>query len=128
MIVKDKDEYFEYVQAEMAKAAMRIDEVRQWRSQPAQNCDLPGNVQVTIAPGDRPTYYEAKVSAPKALIEKAKVCGLPLATNYNWWPTGHELGSTRTLRSASEVASFLATIRSEIEETLSAEVVAEHSV
>jgi len=128
MIVRDKDEYFEYIEAEMTKAALRIEEVRRWRAQSPRICSLLGNVQVTIAPGDRPTYYEAKITAPKALIEKAEMCGLPLATNYNWWPTGHELGSTRTLRSAEEVASFIANLQSAIEETLSAEVVAEYSV
>jgi hypothetical protein len=74
--VKDKDEYFEQVRAEMLKAAERIKEVRAWRSQQPQSYEWPGNVQVTIAPGGKPPYYEARFVArdARARDSAAKQC------------------------------------------------------
>ena len=128
--VKDKDEYFEQVQAEMSRAAARINEVRAWRSQQPQSYEWPGNVQVTIAPGGKPPYYEARFVAPRALIEKARTCGLALA-RHQWWPTNNNnlVSMTWTLKE-QEINMSLATLKKLVEDAASieAEVIAQYSV
>jgi len=126
-IVKDKEEYFSTVKAEMEKVAEELEALRTWRSQPTQQYELPGNVSVTIAPDDRWSRYEADVVAPKALIEKARTCGLKLGQRTwgskddcaQWWCP---------LRDEAEVARILEELRSEIEETLNTEIIAQYSV
>ena len=127
-IVKDKEEYFQQVQEEMARAKTRIEALREWRSQPAQRYELPGDVQVTINPHKHWTlHYEANVIAPKALIEKAKACGLKLGQRTwgskddcaQWWCP---------LRDEAEAMRVLNELRSEIEEALGTEIVAQYSV
>jgi len=127
--VKDKDEYFNQVQAEMSRAATRIKEVQAWRSQPTRRYEWPGNVMVTIAPKSKPPYYEVKFIAPQALIEKAEQCGLALA-KHQWWPTDNsKVSMTWTLKD-KEVELSLATLRKLVEDaaTTKAEVVAQYSV
>ena len=125
-IVKDKEEYFRRVQEEMAKATTRIESLREWRSQPVRQYELPGNVQVTITPS-RWSSYEAEVIAPKSLINKAKSCGLKLSQRIwgskddcaQWWCP---------LRDEAEAMRVLNELRSEIEEALGTEIVAQYSV
>ena len=128
--VKDKDEYFEQVRAEMLKAAERIKEVRAWRSQPTRRYEWPGNVMVTIAPKSKPPYYEVKFIAPQALIEKAEQCGLALA-KHQWWPTNddNQVSMTWTLKD-NEIELSLATMKKLVEDAASieAEVVAQYSI
>ena len=127
-IVKDKEEYFFYVQKEMAEVEERIITLRAWRSQPPVYYDLPGNVQVIVSSHPEwASYYEAKVVAPKALIEKAKSCGLDLARG-TWLPKGNQVSLTWPLESKAQVASFLSTLKNRIEEALSTEVVAQYSI
>ena len=126
-IVKDKEEYFRRVQEEMAKATTRIESLREWRSQPVRQYELPGNVQVTITPS-RWSRYEAEVISPKALIDKAKACGLKLGQRI-WGSKNEHLSRWWCpLRDETELARILAELRSEIEETLNTEIVAQYSV
>ena len=127
--VKDKDEYFNQVQAEMSRAAARINEVRAWRSQPTQRYEWPGNVRVVMKAGSRPPFYDVTFIAPKTLIEKATQCGLALA-KHQWWPTDNsQVSMTWTLKD-KEVELSLATLRKLVEDaaTMKAEVVAQYSV
>jgi hypothetical protein len=127
-IVKDKEEYFSTVKAEMEKVAEELEALRTWRSQPTQHYELPGSVSVTITPDDRWSRYEAEVIAPKALIDKAKACGLKLGQRI--WGSKNEHFSRWwcPLRDETELARILAELRSEIEETLNTEIVAQYSV
>ena len=126
-IVKDKEEYFSTVKAEMEKVAEELEALRAWRSQPTQHYELSGGVSVTITPDDRWSRYEAEVIAPKALIEKAKACGLKLGQRTwgskddcaQWWCP---------LRDEAEAMRVLNELRSEIEEALGTEIVAQYSV
>jgi len=128
--VKDKDEYFNQVQAEMSRAATRINEIREWRAQPTQILEWPGDVKVIIKANSKPQYYEVKFVAPKALIEKAAMCGLALA-RHQWWPTNDNsrVSMTWTLKD-KEVELSLATLRKLVEDaaTMKAEVVAQYRV
>jgi len=128
--VKDKDEYFEQVRAEMLKAAERIKEVRAWRSQPTRRYEWPGNVMVTIAPKSKPQYYEVRFVAPKALIEKAAMCGLALA-RHQWWPTNddNQVSMTWTLKD-NEIELSWATMKKLVEDAaaIEAKVIAQYSV
>jgi len=128
-ITKDKEEYFKRVQKEMERVAKELKELQEWRSQPSQHHNLPGNVRVTISPHPQwALYYEAKVIAHRALIEKAKVCGLKLG-NSSWHPKDdHYMELTYPLRDSEAIATFIYNIRSEVEETLSTEIVAQYSV
>jgi len=127
--VKDKEEYFAQVKVEMAKIAGEINKVREWKSQPSQEYDLPGGVQAIISPHPEwAFYYKAQVIAPKSLIETAKACGLKLTRN-TWSPFGdHHMELTWPLRDSEDVATFLDNIRSEVEEALATEIVAQYSV
>ena len=127
--VTNKDEYFERVQAEMSKAAERINEVRAWRSQPTQRHEWPGNVMVTIAPKSKPPYYEVKFIAPQALIEKAALYGLALA-RHQWWPTDNNRVSMTWTLKEQEINMSLATLKKLVEDAASieAEVIAQYSV
>jgi len=127
-IVKDKEEYFEHIQEEMSKAAKRIEALQEWRLQPVQNYELPGGVQVTISPHKHWTlHYEANVVAPKSLIDKAESCGLKLGQRTwgskddcaQWWCP---------LRDEAEAMRVLNELRSEVEEALSTEIIAQYSV
>ena len=127
-IVKDKEEYFSTVKAEMEKVAEELEALRTWRSQPTQNYELPGSVSVTITPDDRWSRYEAEVIAPKALIDKAKACGLKLGQRI-WGSKNEHLSRWWCpLRDETELARILAELRSEIEETLNTEIIAQYSV
>ena len=128
-IVKDKEEYFEHIQEEMSKAAKRIEALQEWRLQPVQNYELPGGVQMTISPHKQWTFhYEANVVAPKSLIDKAKTCGLKLSQR-TWGSKGDHLARWWTpLRDEAEAARVLGELRSEVEEVLQTEVVAQYSV
>jgi len=127
-IVKDKEEYFEYIQEEMSKAAKRIKLLREWRAQPVQHYELPGDVRVTISPHKHWTsHYEADVIAPKALIEKAKACGLKLGER-TWGTKDEHARWWCPLRDEAEAARVLGELRSEVEEVLQTEVVAQYSV
>jgi len=126
-IVKDKEEYFSTVKTEMEKVAEELKALRTWRSQPTQHYELPGNVSVTIAPDDRWSRYEANVVAPKALIDKAKACGLKLGER-TWGTKGEHARWWCPLRDEAEVSRILEELRSEIEETLQTEVIAKYSV
>jgi len=128
--VKDKDEYFNQVQAEMSRAATRINEVREWQAQPTQILEWPGDVKVIIKANSKPQYYEVKFVAPKALIEKAAMCGLALA-RHQWWPTNddNQVSMTWTLKD-NEIELSLATMKKLVEDAASieAEVIAQYSV
>jgi len=126
-IVKDKEEYFSTVKAEMEKVAEELEALRTWRSQPTQHYELPGSVSVTITPDDRWSRYEAEVIAPKALIEKARTCGLKLSQR-TWGSKGDRARWWCPLRDEAEVARILEELRSEIEEALQTEVIAQYSV
>ena len=126
-IVKDKEEYFSTVKAEMEKVAEELEALRTWRSQPTQHYELPGNVSVTITPDDRWSRYEAEVIAPKALIEKARTCGLKLSQR-TWGSKGDRAQWWCPLRDESEAARVLGELRSEVEEALGTEIIAQHSV
>jgi len=128
-ITKDKEEYFQRVQKEMEKVAAEIRKLEEWRAQSPQHYDLPGNIRVTIKPhSEWHLYYEAEVVAPRALIVKAEECGLKLTRN-TWWPLDdHHMELTYPLRDSEDVAIFLDNIRSEVEEALATEIVAQYSV
>jgi len=128
-ITKDKEEYFRRVQKEMERVAAELRKLQEWRAQPPQHYDLPGNVLVTISPHPQwALYYEAEVIVHKALIEKAKECGLKLG-NVTWWSKDdHHMALTYPLRDSEDVAIFLDNIRSEVEEALATEIVAQYSV
>jgi len=127
-IVKDKEEYFSTVKAEMEKVAEELEALRAWRSQPTQHYELSGGVSVTITPDDRWSRYEAEVIAPKALIDKAKACGLKLGQRI-WGSKNEHLSRWWCpLRDETELARILAELRSEIEETLNTEIIAQYSV
>jgi hypothetical protein len=126
-IVKDKEKYFRRVETEMKKAAASINQLRSWRTQPSQHHELPGDVDVTIAPYDRWSRYEANVVAPKSLIDKAKLCGLKLGQR-TWGSKDDHAQWWTPLRDEAEAARILAELRSEIEETLQTEVVAQYSI
>ena len=128
-ITKDKEEYFRRVQKEIEKVAAELRKLEEWRAQPQQRHNLPGNVQVTIKPhSEWHLYYEAEVIAPRNLIVKAKECGLKLS-NVTWWSKDdHHMALTYPLRDSEAIATFIDNIRSEIEETLSTEIVAQYSV
>ena len=127
-IVKDKEEYFQQVQKEMSKAATRIEALREWRLQPVQHYELPGDVQVTISPHKHWTsHYEADVIAPKALIEKAKACGLKLGER-TWGSKDDYAQWWCPLRDEAEAMRVLNELRSEVEEALATEIVAQYSV
>ena len=128
-ITKDKEEYLERVQKEMTKVSAEIRKLEEWRAQPPQHYDLPGNIRVTIKPhSEWHLYYEAKVVAPRALIVKAEECGLKLTRNM-WWPLDdHHMELTYPLRDSEALANFLDNIRSEVEEALATEIVAQYSV
>jgi len=128
-ITKDKEEYLERVQKEMTKVAAEIRKLEEWRAQPPQQYDLPGNIRVTIKPhSEWHLYYEAQVVAPRALIVKAEECGLKLTRN-TWWPLDdHHMELTYPLRDSEALANFLDNIRCEVEEALSTEIVAQYSV
>jgi hypothetical protein len=128
-ITKDKEEYLERVKKEMTKVAAEIRKMEEWRAQPPQHYVLPGNVQVTISPHPQwALYYEAEVIVHKALIEKAKEYGLKLG-NVTWWSKDdHHMALTYPLRDSEAIATFIDNIRSEVEETLSTEIVAQYSV
>jgi len=128
-ITKDKEEYFGRVQKEMERVAAELRKLQEWRAQPPQHYDLPGNVLVTISPHPQwALYYEAEVIVHKALIEKAKECGLKLG-NVTWWSKDdHHMALTYPLRDSEAIATFIDNIRSEVEETLSTEIVAQYSV
>jgi len=126
-IVKDKEEYFSTVKAEMEKVAEELEALRTWRSQPTQHYELPGSVSVTITPDDRWSRYEAEVIAPKALIEKTRTCGLKLSQR-TWGSKGDRARWWCPLRDEAEVARILEELRSEIEEALQTEVIAQYSV
>ena len=128
-ITKDKDEYFQSLQKEMQKVAGQIEALREWKSQPSQEYDLPCGVRVTIGPHPEwAFYYKARVIAPKSLIETAKVCGLKLTRN-TWSPFGeYHMELTWPLRDSEAEATFLDNIRSEVEEALKTEIVAQYSV
>jgi len=127
-ITKDKEEYFQRVQKEMNKVETKINELREWKSQPSREYDLPGGVQAIIGPHPEwAFYYQAKVIAPKSLIEVAKACSLKLTRN-TWSPKGdHHMELTWPLRS-EDVETFLNNIRSEVEEGLATEIIAQYSV
>jgi len=127
-IVKDKEEYFSTVKAEMEKVAEELEALRTWRSQPTQQYELPGNVSVTIAPDDRWSRYEADVVAPKALIEKAKACGLKLGQRTWGSKDNHWAKWWCPLRDEAEAMRVLNELRSEVEEALSTEIIAQYSV
>ena len=128
-IVKDKEEYFEHIQEEMSKAAKRIKLLREWRAQPVQHYELPGDVRVTISPHKHWTsHYEADVIAPKALIEKAKACGLKLGERTWGAKDEHARWWWCPLRDEAEATRVLAELRGEIEEALGTEIVAQYSV
>jgi len=128
--VKDKDEYFEQVRAEMLKAAERIKEVRAWRAQPTQRYEWPGNVKVVIKADSRPPYHNITFIAPQALIEKAALCGMALA-KHQWWPTNNnsQVSMTWTLKD-NEIELSLATMKKLVEDAaaIEAEVIAQYSV
>jgi len=127
--VKDKDEYFNQVQAEMSRAATRINEVREWRAQPTQILEWPGDVKVIIKANSKPPYYEVKFIAPQVLIEKAALCGLALA-KHQWWPTDNsQVSMTWTLKD-NEIELSLATMKKLVEDaaTIEAKVIAQYSV
>jgi hypothetical protein len=128
-ITKDKEEYFRRVQKEMAKVAAELKELQEWRTQPPQHYDLPGNVHVTISPHPEwAFYYKAQVVAPKPLIEVSKACGLKLTRN-TWSPFGDQnMELTWRLRDREDVEIFLDNIRSEVEEGLGTEIIAQYSV
>jgi hypothetical protein len=126
-IVKDKEEYFSTVKAEMDKVAASINQLRSWRTQPSQHHELPGDVQVTITPSNQWSRYEANVVAPKSLIDKAKSCGLKLGQR-TWGSKGDRAQWWCPLRDKLEAARVLDELRKEIEETLSTEIVAQYSV
>jgi len=126
-IVKDKEEYFSTVKAEMDKVAASINQLRSWRTQPSQHHELPGDVQVTITPSNQWSRYEANVVAPKALIEKARTCGLKLSQR-TWGSKGDRAQWWCPLRDESEAARVLGELRSEVEEALGTEIIAQHSV
>ena len=126
-IVKDKEEYFSTVKAEMDKVAASINQLRSWRTQPSQHHELPGDVQVTITPSNQWSRYEANVVAPKSLINKAKSCGLKLGQR-TWGSKGDRAQWWCPLRDKLEAARVLDELRKEIEETLSTEIVAQCSV
>jgi hypothetical protein len=128
--VANKEEYFEQVQAEMSRAAERINEVRAWRSQPTQMYEWPGKVRVVVKADSRPPYYEARFVAPKALIEQASLCGLALA-KHKWWPTSNDeqVSLTWTLKE-KEIELSLAKMKKLVEDAdaLNATIVAQYSV
>jgi len=127
-IVKDKEEYFSTVKAEMEKVAEELEALRTWRSQPTQQYELPGNVSVTIAPDDRWSRYEADVVAPKALIEKAKACGLKLGQRTWGSKDNHWAKWWCPLRDEAEAMRVLNELRSEVEEALATAIVAQYSI
>jgi hypothetical protein len=127
-IVKDKEEYFLHVQEEMETIAAKITRLREWRSQPTQHYELSGGVSVTIAPDDRWSRYEADVVAPKALIEKAKACGLKLGQRTWGSKDNHWAKWWCPLRDEAEAMRVLNELRSEVEEALATEIVAQYSV
>ena len=128
-ITKDKEEYFKRVQKEVERVAKELKELQEWRSQPSQHHNLPGNVRVTISPHPQwALYYEAKVIAHRALIEKAKVCGLKLGNSSWHLKDDHYMELTYPLRDSEAIATFIYNIRSEVEETLSTEIIAQYSV
>ena len=128
-MVKDKEEYFQRLQEEMNKIAAKINELREWKSQPSREYDLPGGVRAIISPHPEwAFYYKAQIIAPKSLIETAKACGLKLTRN-TWSPFGdHYMELTWPLRDSEAEATFLDNIRSEVEEALKTEIVAQYSV
>jgi len=127
-IVKDKEEYFQQVQKEMSKAATRIEALREWRLQPVQHYELPGDVRVTISPHKHWTsHYEADVIAPKALIEKAKACGLKLGER-TWGSKDDYAQWWCPLKDEAEAMRVLNELRSEVEEALGTEIIAQYSV
>jgi hypothetical protein len=127
--VKDKEEYFAQVKVEMAKIAGEINKVREWKSQPSQEYDLPGGVQAIISPHPEwAFYYKAQVIAPKSLIELSETCNLKLTRN-TWWPLDdHHMELTYPLRDSEALANFLENIRNNVEEALATEIVAQYSV
>jgi len=126
---RNKEEFFQRVQEEMTKIAEEVEALRKWRSQPSQHYNLPGNVQVEIKPHSQwHSYYEAEIVAPRALIDKAKECGLKLGDG-TWWPKGnHHVEMTWPLRSADEATIFIAKLQNNIEEVLATEIVAQYSI
>ena len=128
-MIKDKDEYFQSLQKEMQKVAGQIEALRAWKLQPSQEHELPGGVRAIISPHPEwAFYYKAQVIAPKSLIETAKACGLKLTRN-TWSPFGeHHMELTWPLRDSEAEANFLDNIRSEVEEALGTEIIAQYSV
>ena len=128
-MVKDKAEYFQRLQEEMQKMAAQIEALREWKLQPSQEHELPGGVRAIISPHPEwAFYYKAQVIAPKSLIETAKACGLKLTRN-TWSPFGeHHMELTWPLRDSEAEANFLDNIRSEVEEALGTEIMAQYSV
>ena len=128
-ITKDKEEYFRRVQKEMERVAAELRELKEWRTQPPQHYELPGNVQITIKPHSSwHLYYEAEVVAPRALIVKAKECGLKLSNGTWHLRDDHYMAQTYPLRDSESVTMFLDNIRKEVEEVLRTEVVAQYSI
>ena len=128
--VADKEEYFKQVQAEMEKAAARINEAREWRSKPAQKYEWSGSVQVVVKADSRPPYYEVTFIAPKALVEKAAQCGLALA-RHQWWPTGDDSQVSMSLTMKEQQLELsLATFKRIVEDAaaIEAKVIAQYSV
>jgi len=127
--VKDKEEYFAQVKGEMAKIAGEINKVREWKSQPSQEYDLPGGVRAIISPHPEwAFYYKAQIIAPKSLIELSETCNLKLTRN-TWWPLdNHHMELTYPLRDSEALANFLENIRNSVEEALATNVVAQYSV
>ena len=109
--------------------AAQIEALREWKLQPSQEHELPGGVRAIISPHPEwAFYYKAQVIAPKSLIETAKACGLKLTRN-TWSPFGeHHMELTWPLRDSEAEANFLDNIRSEVEEALGTEIIAQYSV
>jgi len=128
-MVKDKAEYFQRLQEEMQKMAAQIEALREWKLQPSQEHELPGGVRAIISPHPEwAFYYKARVVAPKSLIDKAKASELKLTRNTWSSKDDHHMELTWPLRDSEDVAVFLDNIRSEVEEALSTEIIAQYSV
>ena len=123
---ESEKEYFRWLKKEMKELEKEISELREWRSQLEQHVMLPGNVRLIVRPGNQVLHYEAEIVAPRALIEKARTCGLALGKR-EWLNKGDYLSLSWTLRSEAEAAGFLEIIKSEVREALETEIVAQHS-
>ena len=123
---ENEEEYLRWIKKKMKELEEEINELREWRAQLEQRIMLPGSVRLIVRPGNQVLHYEAEVVAPRALIEKAKTCGLALGKR-EWRYKNDYLVLSWPSRSEAEVAGFLDIIKSEVREALETEIIAQHS-